>query len=378
MPVPERVLETMRRLLLFLVCFPLLLSACGQAATVQPTAAPAAEATEAPVAPTEAPVEPTAAPAEATQAPAVANNRIFEHKFGTTEVPNVPERVVTIGLTEQDAFLALGTVPVGTSDWFGGYPGAIWPWAQDKLNGQIPEIVDADNGIGFEKVAALKPDLIVALYTGITEEEYQLLSAIAPTVGPPAEYNNYGIPWQVQTQIVGRILDKEAEAQALIDEIEQRFVQIRAEHPEFIGKTAVTASAYQGIWLYGAEDPRGRFLTSLGFVLPEELDELVQDGYGATLSLERADMIDVDLIIWLDPEEAEGELGGPLYASLPVHTEGREVMVDSYKTAWGGATSFVSVLSLPYLLDEMLPRIELALDGDPATVVPAPQESVIK
>lgn len=378
----------MSRLLLLAIIIPLLLSACGQAASVQPTAVAVAEPTAAPAEPTaasagpaeptEASAEPTAAPAEASSVPGATNNRVFEHKYGTTEVPNVPERVVTIGLTEQDAFIALGTVPVGTSEWFGGYPGAIWPWAQDKLDGQVPELVDGDNGISFEKVAALKPDLIVALYTGIAEEEYKLLSAIAPTIAQPAEYNDYGIPWQVQTQIVGRILDKEAEAQAMIDAVEQRFEQIRAEHPEFAGKTAVTASPYQGIWLYGPEDPRGRFLNSLGFVLPEGLDELVQDGFGANLSLERAELIDVDLIIWLDPEEAEGELGGPLYASLPVHTEGREVMVNSYETAWGGATSFVSVLSLPYLLNEMLPRIELALDGDPNTLVPAPEESVAK
>jgi hypothetical protein len=33
-----------------------------------------------------------------------------------------------------------------------------------------------------------------------------------------------------------------------------------------------------------------------------------------------------------------------------------------------GATSFISVLSLPYLLDGLLPKITVALDCDPATV----------
>jgi iron complex transport system substrate-binding protein len=71
----------------------------------------------------------------------------------------------------------------------------------------------------------------------------------------------------------------------------------------------------------------------------------------------------VDVIIWLDPEDAEGELGGPVYQGLPVHTEGRELFLDSYGDPVGGATSFVSVLSLPFLLDELVPRLAAAMEG---------------
>ena len=126
--------------------------------------------------------------------------------------------------------------------------------------------------------------------------------------------------------------------------------------------------------MYGPEDVRGRLLTSLGFTLPAELDEMTGTQFGGNISMERADILDVDVIIWLDAHEAEGPLGGPLYASLPVHTEGREVMVDSYKSTLGGATSFVSVLSLPYLLDELTPLLAQAVDGDPATAVDIPAE----
>lgn len=42
---------------------------------------------------------------------------------------------MTVGLTGQDAVLALGAVPVGTTGWLGGYPGAIGPWAKDKAAG---------------------------------------------------------------------------------------------------------------------------------------------------------------------------------------------------------------------------------------------------
>jgi iron-siderophore transport system substrate-binding protein len=69
----------------------------------------------------------------------------IEHKYGTTEIAEPPERVVTVGLTDQDAVLALGVVPVGTTEWYGEHPSAIWPWAQDELEAldaeAAPEVV---------------------------------------------------------------------------------------------------------------------------------------------------------------------------------------------------------------------------------------------
>jgi iron complex transport system substrate-binding protein len=272
---------------------------------------------------------------------------------------------------EQDALLALGVVPVGTSEWFGNHPGAIWPWAQDKLNGAMPEVVGGGDTIGYEKIAALKPDVIIALYAGLTKEQYELLAQIAPTVAQPGGYSDYGIPWQELTQTVGKIVGQEAQAKALVAGVEERFAQARAAHPEFQGASAIVATPYEGIWVYGSEDVRGRFLTSLGFKLPDELETVTGTQFGGNLSLERADLLDVDAIIWLDPTEAKGPLGGPVYSSLKVHTEGREVMLDSYKSPLGGATSFVTVLSLPYLLDKLVPMLATAVDGDPSTKVVA-------
>src|SRR4051812_46287304 len=88
----------------------------------------------------------------------------IEHKFGTTKIEKTPQRVVVVGLTEQDALLALGVVPVATTKWFGENPGEIWPWAKAKLGpAALPQVLTNTDGIQFEKVAALKPDLIVGL-----------------------------------------------------------------------------------------------------------------------------------------------------------------------------------------------------------------------
>jgi iron complex transport system substrate-binding protein len=290
-------------------------------------------------------------------APTVAATGAFpvtiEHKYGSTTIDTPPVRIVTVGLTDHDALLALDIVPVGTSEWFGGYPGSVWPWAQHKLAGDLPTAVGGD-AINFEQIIALQPDLILALFSGVTQEEYDLLAQIAPTVAQPAGHVDYGIPWQELTVTVGKAVGKQAEAEALVAEVEAKFVQVRSEHPAFTGATAVVATPYQGIWVYGPQDVRGRFLTTLGFALPEGLQEVTGAEFGGNLSLERADLLDVDVIIWLDPEDAEGELGGPVYQGLPVHTEGRELFLDSYGDPVGGATSFVSVL---------VPRLAAAMEG---------------
>ena len=60
------------------------------------------------------------------------------HKYGETVVEEYPERIVVVGLLEQDALLALGVVPVATTEWFGEHPGAVWPWATDELRRPAP------------------------------------------------------------------------------------------------------------------------------------------------------------------------------------------------------------------------------------------------
>src|SRR5690349_19485539 len=111
-----------------------------------------------------------AASAASSSAGSAAFPVSIEHKYGTTEITKVPQRVVVVGLTEQDALLALGVVPVATTKWFGENPGEIWPWAKEKLgSAAVPESLTNTDGIQFEKVAALKPDLIVGLYSGLTQ-----------------------------------------------------------------------------------------------------------------------------------------------------------------------------------------------------------------
>jgi len=290
----------------------------------------------------------------------------IEHKYGTTEISDEPERVVTVGLTDHDALLALGIAPVGVTDWYGDHAHATWPWAQDELGGAEPVVVGNATELNFEEIAALEPDVIVGLYSAMTEEDYETLSGIAPTVAQPSDHVDYGIPWQELTRTVGQVVGQPENADALVNEVEERFDKVRADYPEFKGASAAIATPYEGIYVYSDDVANGRLLSSLGFELPDELADLIGDADGSSLSLERVDLLDVDLLVWLDATDDKGPLGSALYQNLDVHTEGRELLVESASDL-GGAMSFSSALSLPYLLDELVPMLEVAVDGDPAT-----------
>lgn len=296
----------------------------------------------------------------------------IENKFGTTTINAEPKRIITVGLVEQDALLALGVVPIATTEWFGKKPGAVWPWAEKALGSAAkPEVLTDTDGIQFEKIAALKPDLIIAMYSGLTAEDYATLSKMAPTVAQPKNQVDYGVSWQEVARTVGSAVGKKAQAEKLVTDLEARFASIRKEHPEFDGATGLMATTYEGYWVYGPQDPRGRLLQDLGFKMPDGLAEVTGQEFGANLSKERIDLLDTKVLIWLldsyDTDKAKVQ-GDPLYTKLKVNTEARDIFLVSGEEV-GAATSFISLLSLPMLLDKLVPQLKLAVDGNPSTAV---------
>ena len=295
--------------------------------------------------------------------------RTIEHKYGSTEVRGVPERLVSVGYNDQDPILALGVTPVAVRDWFGDQPNAIWPWAQDELGDADPEVLPSAE-LNFEQIAALEPDLIIGVFSGITEDEYETLSEIAPTVAQPDGYVDYGVPWQEQTSIIGRALGREERAESLIADVEARFAEAREAHPEFDGATGAVALLDEGgvYNAYGPEDLRGRFMAALGFELPPEIAEMAGEAFFAQISEERLDLLDTDVLIWIvnSQEAADALRENPIYQQLDVAREGRDIFLD-VNAPLAGALSFSTVLSLPFALDGLVPQLAAAVDGDPET-----------
>lgn len=292
----------------------------------------------------------------------------IEHEYGTTTVDAPPERVVVVGLREQDPLLALGVVPVATTEWYGEQPGAIFEWARDELgDAPVPTVLSDTNGVELEKVAAQRPDLILAIYSGLKQSDYDKLSKLAPVVGPPKGQPDYGSSWQQETLMTGAAVGKPEEAQTLVDETEQLIADTAAEHPEFEGGQAAVVADYQGVFVYGKQDVRTRILEELGFEFPAELSEATKGGFGGQLSAERTDLLDLDALVWFAEPAGERKIKrSPVYSKLKVRTEGRDVFIAESDRAYN-ATSFVTVLSMPNLMEEFVPRLARAADGDPRT-----------
>ena len=93
-----------------------------------------------------------------------------KHLFGETRIAAPPKRVVSAGFTEQDDLLAVGVVPVAVTNWWGEQPFGVWPWALPKLGGAQPAVLVAGQRLEFDRIAALKPDLIVATNAGVDKD----------------------------------------------------------------------------------------------------------------------------------------------------------------------------------------------------------------
>ena len=291
----------------------------------------------------------------------------IDHKYGSTTIEARPTRVVTVGLTDQDAVLALGVVPLGVADWLKAHPSAIGPWATDAVGGgALPEVISDATVIDYESIAALEPDVILGLYSGLTETEYETLNQIAPTVAQPGDVVDYGIAWQDQARTVGAVLGESAKADELVTDVEARFAAALEDNPDFDGAEGLVATIYDGkVSIYGPEDVRGRFMAGLGFTQPPEVAELAAGTFSADVSMERVDLVDVDVLVWivLDVDTDKPKFDAdPIYSNLAVHTGGHDVYVANGSDL-GSALSFQSVLSLPFLLDELVPQLATAQAG---------------
>jgi iron complex transport system substrate-binding protein len=333
--------------------------------------APAAQRPTAAADPTAAPTAPGAAQPEApTSAAASPFPVTIAHKFGETAIPAAPERVVALGYTDQDPILALGVAPVAVRYYFGDAEDQLWPWAEGAAGGGSPQVLNVPFGeLNAEAIAALQPDLIVAVSAGITDADYATLSQIAPTLAQSADYVDFGVPWQEQTRVIGRALGRAARAEELVAATEARFAELRAAHPEFAGATAaIAAPAADGQFFFsGPEHERQRVLTALGFTLPEELAGIAGDSFYGTISGERLDLLDTDvLIVTASPSERAALEANPIFQQLDVVKAGRVITLDTSGTSddlIGPALVYSSVLSLPVVFDELVPQLAEAL-GD--------------
>ncbi|MED4924029.1 ABC transporter substrate-binding protein [Anoxybacillus geothermalis] len=234
--------------LALLLMFTLVLSACGNAADDQKnnSASPKEKKTE---------------------------TITYQSENGPVEVPANPKRVVVLS-TFAGHVLALDVPIVGVDSW-----SKMNPLFEEKLK-DADVVTDED----IEKIMALKPDLIIGLSN---TKNVHKLSKIAPTVT-----FTYGkVDYLTQFLEIGKLLNKEKEAKAWIDDFKQRAQQAGEEIRAKIGENATVTVAEnfdKQLYVFGNNWARGTEILyqEMKLKMPKAVEEqALKPGYYA-VSLE--------------------------------------------------------------------------------------------
>ncbi len=256
----------------------------------------------------------------------------IEHAFGETVIPEAPERVATWGWGSTEAAIATGVYPVAVAEqvWTVG-EGNLLPWVEDAYDEAGVEhpvlLSDPEGGatVPYEEFIEAAPDLILAPYSGLTEEQYETLSEIAPTVAfPEAAWTT---PWDQTIEITAAALGRDAEGADVLAGIDDYFASEAEAHPEFAGKTF--AGVWDGdgfVYVYTAADSRIEVLTELGLEVAPSVAELdtTDGGFFYELSYEQLDQLEADFIVSYHntEDEAKAFLTKPELQAIPAVAAG--------------------------------------------------------
>ena len=316
-------------------------------------------------------VESPAAETPASQEPAVEYPIVIKHALGETVIESKPERIVTVQWANHDVALALGVVPVGFSAAnFGVQDGSgLLPWTAEKLKelGETnPNVFQDTDGLDFEAISDANPDVILAAYSGITQEDYDLLSQIAPVVAYPTA--PWTTTWREQVELNATGMGMQAEGEQLIKDVESMIGEKLKAYPQIQGKKVVwvnfSAQDLSKLHIYTPIDSRVAFLHELGMVYPDSITSLITDpnSYSLSLSAENAEALsDADLIVGYGDDALYQTLkADSLLGKIPAIERGSVAFITSDTPLVAAGTP--NPLSIAYTIDEYLKLIGGAID----------------
>ncbi len=310
------------------------------------------------------PSTPSAAPtgvAPSTTAPAATFPVSIEHALGTTTIDEKPERVATVNWANHEVPLALGVVPVGMAAAnFGDDDGnGTLPWVEEKLTelgAQTPVLFDETDGIDFEAVAETEPDVILAAYSGLTQEDYDTLSEIAPVVAYPE--GPWVTSWRDMIRLNAKALGLAAEGDALVADLEAQMTAAVAKHEGLAGTstmflTHVDTADLSQVSFYTPKDTRAAFFEDLGLTTPASVTAASKDpeAFSGTVSAEQVDTFDdVELIVTYGGDEIVAALEkDPLLSQMPAVKAGAIVSLPGSDPI--GTAANPTPLAISWVLD---------------------------
>jgi iron complex transport system substrate-binding protein len=299
------------------------------------------------------------AQAPSAQADAGAFPVEVKDKLGSARIDAAPKRVLALDTPSADAALAVGVVPVGIAK-VPYAEGGLLPWttaALDRLGAKRPTLITPQE-YNVEEIAAQRPDLILAVGAYGVEKVYDKLGRIAPVVA--FEHGAVEDTWEDSTLRIGRALGREGQARERVAAARDRVEQTSAE----AGLRGRTVSFFNFVEtpfvVKEPDDASVRFLAGLGLRPPPAARALPQAPGGRTeVSLEKLDVLEADVIVSTSPDP--GSLKDferrPVFRRLEAVRAGHYVRLNLTEAV---SMAFPSVLSVPWSLDHVVPKLEAA------------------
>jgi iron complex transport system substrate-binding protein len=291
------------------------------------------------------------------------------HAFGSTEITQKATRVACVNWGNHEVPLALGVVPVGmaAANFGDDDDDGLLPWVKEKLDelgGETPVLFDETDGIDFEAVADTQPEVILAAYSGLTQEDYDTLTQIAPTV--PYASDAWGTPWRETITLNSQGMGMAAEGEQLVADIEKEIATAVEAHPGVKGKSAmflthVDPADLSQVSFYTSHDTRPMFFEDLGMTTPKSIADASAETeeFAQTVSAETADVFsDVDVIVTYGDESLVETLeGDEVLSQIPAVKN--EAIVALANDPLGTAAN-PTPLSIGYVLEDYLTELETA------------------
>ncbi|MCM3792608.1 MULTISPECIES: iron-hydroxamate ABC transporter substrate-binding protein [Priestia] len=234
----------MKKLLLpFMLIFVLLISACGNGSTESKN--------------------------DSSKRNSESKTITYQSEDGPVKVPANPKRVVVLGSYAGNV-LSLGVNIVGVDSW-----SKMNPRFEKKLKG-VEEVSDEN----LEKIIELKPDLIIGLSN---TKNIDKLKKIAPTV----TYTYNKVDYLTQHVEIGKLLNKEKEAQSWVDDFKKRAAKAGSDIKAKIGEdttVSVIENFDKQLYVFGDNWGRGTEILyqEMKLKMPEKVKEMaLKDGYYA-------------------------------------------------------------------------------------------------
>jgi iron complex transport system substrate-binding protein len=243
----------------------------------------------------------------------------YQSENGPVEVPANPERVVVLSSFAGNV-MALDVNIVGVDSW-----SKMNPRFQDKLQ-DAEEVSSKD----LEKIIELEPDLIIGL-SNITNIDK--LNEIAPTV--TFTYNK--VDYLQQHIEIGKLLNKEKEATAWVEDFKERAAALGEKVRETIGEdttVSVLESFDKQIYIYGDSWGRGTEILyqEMQLEMPEKVKETALDpGYYAISQEVIPEYAGDYLVISKFSDQDNSYLESESFKTIPAVKNNQVIEVDAYE-----------------------------------------------